>query len=87
MFQDKDTSNKPLSARPVFWMAIGMLSASSLFTVIISMIQALAKTKFIWALFIPFSYAANTCMYGGFIAAFTTLRREDRRKNPVTSAA
>jgi hypothetical protein len=33
------------------------------------------------------SITANTFMYGGFIACFITLRREDRRKNPVTSAA
>lgn len=68
----QSTSDTRLSARPAAWLATGMLFYSSIFLVL-----------HIWGFFLPreavryyyiFSYAANTCMYSGFIAAFITLR-------------
>jgi hypothetical protein len=76
ILQDKDSLNRPLSARPGFWVAIGMLSSGSLFTIMVSIIQLLIKTKILWEFYMPFSYAANTCMYGGFIAAFITIKKQ-----------
>jgi hypothetical protein len=69
------TSDSRLSVQPAVWLATGMLFYSSIFLVL-----------HIWGFFLPneankyfgiFSSAANTCMYGGFIAAFITLRRRE----------
>jgi hypothetical protein len=88
MLQDKDNEDR-LSGRPMFWMAIAILCSCTLFAVIFSTRGLLMSSKFPFGyyFYMPFSYAANTCMYGGFIACFITLRRQDRQKNPVTSGA
>ena len=87
MLQDKEMLDRPLTTRPLFWVAVGMLGSCSFFMVILSLEQLFVKTVFRYDFYMPFSYVANTFMYGGFIACFRTLRGEDRRKNPVTSAA
>ena len=81
------TSDKPLSAQPAFWLNAGMLFYCSIF-----MLHYIAAIFFrsqglIGWFFLACSTIGNTFMYGGFIACFRTLRGEDRRKNPVTSAA
>jgi len=75
MLQDKEMLDRPLTTRPLFWVAIGMLGSCSFFMVILSLEQLFVKTIFRYDLYMPFSYVANTCMYGGFIAAFITLKK------------
>jgi len=76
MLQDKDMLDRPLTARPLFWVAIGMLGSCSFFAVILSLEQLFVRTSFSFDMYMPFSYVANTCMYGGFIAAFITLKKQ-----------
>jgi hypothetical protein len=76
MLQDKEMLERPLTARPLFWVAVGMLGSCSFFAVILSLEQLFVRTKFSLDIYMPFSYIANTCMYGGFIAAFITLKKQ-----------
>jgi hypothetical protein len=81
------TSDKSLSAQPVFWLDVGMLFFCSIF-MLIYIIGMFSKIPGSFGWFIlACSTVANTFMYGGFIATFKTLRRQDRQKNPVPSAA
>jgi len=66
------TSDRQLSAQPGLWLATGMLFYSSLFLVL--HIWGFFFTNEANKYFYIFSFAANTFMYGGFIAAFITLR-------------
>ena len=76
MLQDKNDEDR-LSARPMFWIAIGILCSCTLFAVIFSTQKLLINTFPLgYYFYMPFSYAANTCMYGGFIAAFITLKKQ-----------
>jgi hypothetical protein len=70
----RDESDKPVSGKPIFWLAIGMLFYCSLFIVAFSVGKFLDKLNYPY--FIPFSYAANTFMYGGYIACFIALSRQ-----------
>jgi|GEM_PF-959146 len=76
MMQDKDNEDR-LSVRPMFWMAIAILCSCTLFAVIFSTRGLLINAQFPFGyyFYMPFSYAANTCMYGGFIACFITLKK------------
>jgi len=66
------TSDRQLSAQPGLWLATGMLFYSSLFLVL--HIWGFFFTNEANKYFYIFSFVANTFMYGGFIAAFITLR-------------
>ena len=80
------TSDRPLSAQPDFWLATGMLFYCCIF--IAGHILKVYTTGIAAGRFYSFFIiVANIFMYGGFIACFKALRREDGRKNPVTSAA
>ena len=68
------------SAVVVISYILNPVSSCCIFTFIISMKQLLIKAGFSDSIYMPFSYAANTFMYGGFIACFVTLRREVKRK-------
>jgi hypothetical protein len=75
-----NTSDKPLSAQPAFWLNAGMLFYGSVFILIyIAQLFSRSFKHFGWY-FIACSMIANTFMYGGFIACFITLRRQDRKK-------
>jgi len=81
------TSDNPLSVQPAFWLNAGMLFYCSIFTLdYIAAIFFKYPSTMGW-FFLACSIIANTFMYGGFIATFKTLRRQDRQKNPVPSAA
>ncbi|HVW60894.1 MAG TPA: hypothetical protein VHC48_12680 [Puia sp.] len=72
-----DVSDKPMHSKPMFWLAAGMLFYCSIFIVIYSLGRFIRILYYPY--YIPFSIAANTFMYGGFIACFVTLRRMDRK--------
>jgi len=80
------TSDRPLSAQPDFWLATGMLFYCCIFIAghILRVYDTGIAARRFYTFFI---IVANIFMYGGFIACFRTLRRQDRQKNPVPSAA
>jgi hypothetical protein len=78
----QDTSDRRLSAQPAAWLATGMLFYSSIFLVL--HIWGFFFTNEANKYFYIFSFAANTCMYSGFIAAFNTLRSHPPAQ-PVSS--
>jgi hypothetical protein len=82
----QDVSDRLLFTRPMFWMAVGILSYCCIFTVIASVEGLGVRGGIGFEYFMIFSVAANTFMYGGIIACFVMLRREDRTlaKIPVT---
>jgi hypothetical protein len=81
------TSDRPLSVQPDFWLATGMLFYCCIFIAGHILMVYAAAGMTVNRLYNFFIIGANIFMYGGFIACFKALRREDRRKNPVTSAA
>lgn len=80
----KDVSERPMYGMPKFWLATGLLFFCSFYIVIFSIGQLLNALSYIC---MPLMVATNTFMYAGYIACFKALRKEDRQKNPVTSAA
>lgn len=84
-----NVSDRTLSSQPAFWLAAGMLFYSSIFA-IVHIVELYFDATIVTFFYAAFSTVANTCMYGGFIACFITLRRADRQKSPdntLTSAA
>ena len=77
-----DMSGASLYANPAFWLALGILVSSSLFTLTIVIRSFVSREVFIY-LNSPFSVIANTFMYGGFIVCFWTLRKEDKRNGVI----
>ena len=76
-----NTSDKPLSDQPAFWLSSGMLFYCSVFILIyIAGIYFKSPGPIGW-FFMACSTIANAFMYGGFIACFITLRRQDRKNN------
>jgi len=73
------TSDKPLSAQPAFWLGAGMLFYCSIFILIYITKIFFKPSGPIYWFFMVCSIIANTFMYGGFIACFITLRRQDRK--------
>ena len=71
------TSDKPLSDRPAFWLAAGMLFYCCIF--ITGHIMAVFLGQYVGPYYSFFVIVANILMYGGFIACFATLRRQDRK--------
>jgi len=73
----QNMSDKLLSEQPAFWLNTGILFYVCIFTLdhILGIYSAESASRY----FVFFSLAANTFMYGGFIACFRTLRRQDRK--------
>ena len=78
----KDGTDRSIFSRPVSWMAIGILFYSSIFIVVYSVGESLQILGY--PIYVPFSYAANTFMYGGCIACFVARSREGRGKSSVS---
>jgi hypothetical protein len=74
------TSDRPPFVQPAFWLAIGMLFFSAIFSVIYIMEKFIIGEVRVVPYFLAFSTVANTFMYGGIIACFITLRREGTSK-------
>jgi hypothetical protein len=72
----KKMYDRPMYKEPMFWLATGMLFYCSLFIVVFSLGQFFNRLSY--PVYLPFACSANTFMYGGFIACFIALRREDR---------
>jgi hypothetical protein len=69
-------SDKSLSAQPAFWLNAGMVFYGSIFILTyVAQLFSRSIKDFGWY-FIACSLVANTCMYGGFIAAFITLKKQ-----------
>jgi len=71
----QDTSGRSLHASPKFWLAMGILVSSCSFTVISAARHFMPGNPKIMDYYMPFSFVANTCMYGGIIKCFLLLKK------------
>jgi hypothetical protein len=78
-----DTSDKPLSVRPAFWLTAGVLFSGILFTVIF-IVYLFFQGESKRMMYTCYSIAGNTFMYGGFIACFLVLRKKDTKGTMAT---
>jgi len=68
----RNTVEEPLSSYPVFWIAMGMLCYSCVYSILNTLGGLLARRN----LFAAFTMAANICMYIGFIVGFVRYARQ-----------
>lgn len=72
----QDMSGVSLYARPKFWLAMGMLISTCIFTLILANRYFIIDKPMGLYYYMPFSFVANTCMYGGIIKCFLLLKKE-----------